>query len=64
MEHAAHNFPEFQSNKIVSLVVSPSITCVQLDSGGLYWWSVSCLNFYVIVCIEIVLFISLGIGRV
>ncbi|ESO86003.1 hypothetical protein LOTGIDRAFT_129991 [Lottia gigantea] len=40
LEHPAQLFPEFQTDKIVSLHTSTLYTCARLESGALYWWGV------------------------
>ena len=44
LEHAAQTFPEFQADRVVELHVCMLYTCARLESGALYWWSVSCLS--------------------
>ncbi|KAJ8321996.1 hypothetical protein KUTeg_000467 [Tegillarca granosa] len=40
LEHPAQTFPEFQTDKIVSLHTCSLYTCARLESGALYWWGV------------------------
>ncbi|KAK6960404.1 E3 ubiquitin-protein ligase UBR5 [Biomphalaria glabrata] len=40
LEHTAQQFPEFQSDSIVSLHTCSLYTCARLESGALYWWGV------------------------
>lgn len=40
LDHAVQLFPEFQSDKIVSLHTCWLFTCARLESGALYWWGV------------------------
>lgn len=40
LEHMAQTFPEFQTDKIVSLHTCSLYTCARLESGALYWWGV------------------------
>ncbi|XP_052085872.1 E3 ubiquitin-protein ligase UBR5-like isoform X2 [Mytilus californianus] len=40
LEHAVQTFPEFLTDKIVSLHTCSLYTCARLESGGLYWWGV------------------------
>lgn len=40
LEHAATLYPEFQSDKIVSLHTCVLFTTVRLESGAIYWWGV------------------------
>lgn len=42
LEHAAQNYPEFQRGDKVSQLQTCSLyTCVQLESGSMYWWGVA-----------------------
>ncbi|XP_033727140.1 E3 ubiquitin-protein ligase UBR5-like isoform X1 [Pecten maximus] len=40
LEHVAQTFPEFTTDKIVSLHTCSLYTCARLESGALYWWGV------------------------
>lgn len=40
LEHPAQTFPEFQSDKIVSLHTCSLYTCARLESSALYWWGI------------------------
>ncbi|GAB1606363.1 E3 ubiquitin-protein ligase UBR5-like [Argonauta hians] len=40
LEHPAQTFPEFQTDKILSLHTCSLYTCARLESGALYWWGV------------------------
>ncbi|XP_055998190.1 E3 ubiquitin-protein ligase UBR5-like isoform X2 [Ostrea edulis] len=40
LEHSAQTFPEFQTDKIVSLHTCSLYTCARLESSALYWWGI------------------------
>lgn len=40
LEHPAQTFPEFQTDKIVSLHTCSLYTCARLESSALYWWGI------------------------
>ena len=40
LEHPATMYPDFQSDKIVSLHTCVLFTAVRLESGSIYWWGV------------------------
>ncbi|XP_078331394.1 E3 ubiquitin-protein ligase UBR5-like isoform X2 [Crassostrea virginica] len=40
LEHPAQTFPEFQSDRIVSLHTCSLYTCTRLESSALYWWGI------------------------
>ena len=40
LEHPATLYPEFQSDKIISLHTCILFTAVRLESGAIYWWGV------------------------
>ena len=40
LEHPATLYPDFQSDKIVSLHTCVLFTAVRLESGAIYWWGV------------------------
>lgn len=40
LEHSAVNFPEFQSEKIVSLYTCTLYTVARMENNNLYWWGV------------------------
>ncbi|XP_062606641.1 E3 ubiquitin-protein ligase UBR5-like isoform X3 [Saccostrea cucullata] len=40
LEHQAQTFPEFQTDKIVSLHTCSLYTCARLESSALYWWGI------------------------